>query len=157
MNGENSPSNWPEIGTPILGPEQKEFQGGAKTLKIDEEKRSQAIKIFARFQNTVFEKQNSLNKELQRANEDLQKTTAELAQKQQSLVAIHENINELLKQLNASHAGIQALYQLIEGLTSPDPSVVNPIIQKAIDRYEEYLRININNSVNKAFEFNNYN
>lgn len=27
MNGENSPSNWPEIGTPILGPEQKEVQG----------------------------------------------------------------------------------------------------------------------------------
>lgn len=68
MNGESSPSKWPEIDTPILGPEQKEVQGGAKTLKIDEEKRSQAIKIFASLQNAVFEKQNSLNKELQRAN-----------------------------------------------------------------------------------------
>lgn len=157
MNGENSPSNWPEIGTPILGPEQKEVQGGSKTLKIDEEKRSQAIKIFARLQNDVFEKQDSLNKELQGANEDLQKTTAELAQKQQSLVAIYENINKLLEQLNASHAYVQDLHQLIEELTSFNPAVANQIIQKVIERDEEYRRININNSVKKAFEFNKYN
>ena len=157
MNGENSPSNWPEIGTPILGPEQKEVQGGAKTLKIDEEKRSQAIKIFARLQNDVFEKQDSLNKELQRANEDLQETTAELAQKQQSLVAIYENINKLLEQLNASHAYVQDLHQLIEELTSFNPAVANQIIQKVIEHDEEYRRININNSVKKAFEFNKYN
>ncbi len=157
MNGENSPSNWPEIGTPILGPEQKEVQGGSKTLKIDEEKRSQAIKIFARLQNDVFEKQDSLNKELQRANEDLQETTAELAQKQQSLVAIYENINKLLEQLNASHAYVQDLHQLIEELTSFNPAVANQIIQKVIEHDEEYRRININNSVKKAFEFNKYN
>ena len=157
MNGENSPSNWPEIGTPILGPEQKEVQGGSKTLKIDEEKRSQAIKIFASFQNAVFEKQNSLNKELQRANEDLQKTAAELAQKQQSLVAIYENINKLLEQLNASHAYVQDLHQLIEGLTSFNPAVANQIIQKVIEHDKEYRRININNFVKKAFEFNKYN
>lgn len=157
MNGESSPSKWPEIDTPILGPEQKEVQGGAKTLKIDEEKRSQAIKIFASLQNAVFEKQNSLNKELQRANEDLQKTTAELAQKQQSLVAIHENINKLLEQLNASHAYVQDLHQLIEGLTSFNPAVANLKIQKAIEHDEEDWKININNSVNKAFDFNKYN
>ena len=157
MNGENSPSNWPEIGTPILGPEQKEVQGGSKTLKIDEEKRSQAIKIFARLQNDVFEKQDSLNKKLQRANEDLQETTAELAQKQQSLVAIYENINKLLEQLNASHAYVQDLHQLIEELTSFNPAVANQIIQKVIEHDEEYRRININNSVKKAFEFNKYN
>lgn len=157
MNGENSPSNWPEIGTPILGPEQKEVQGGSKTLKIDEEKRSQAIKTFARLQNDVFEKQDSLNKELQRANEDLQETTAELAQKQQSLVAIYENINKLLEQLNASHAYVQDLHQLIEELTSFNPAVANQIIQKVIEHDEEYRRININNSVKKAFEFNKYN
>lgn len=157
MNGESSPSKWPEIDTPILGPEQKEGQEVSKTLKIDEEKLSLAIKIIASLQNDVFEKQNSLNKELQRANEDLQKTTAELAQKQQSLVAIHENINKLLEQLNASHAYVQDLHQLIEELTSFNPAVANQIIQKVIEHDEEYRRININNSVKKAFEFNKYN
>lgn len=157
MNDEKGSPKLPEIGTPILTPGKKEVPEDTKTLNIDEEKRSQAIRIITSLQNSVVERQKSLNKELQRVNKDLQKTTDELAQKQQILASIYENINTLLKQLSASQEEVQTLRQLIEALTSSDPSVVNPIIQKVVEYYEADRRSNINNSVNKIFEYNKYN
>ena len=157
MNDENTPPKLPEIDTPILMQEQKEASGATKGLVADEGKRLQAMDIICSLQNSAFEMQNSICSELQRAHEELQKTTVELEQKQKSLTSIYESISTLLMKLIASQENVQTLRQLLETLASSDSSTTNQIVQKVIERYEDDRKSNINNSINKVFDYNKYN
>lgn len=157
MPAENTPYAFPDIGPPTLKKDTEGVESSTGNNSIDEKKRLKAISITSSQQDSLCKKQKEIYNELCRTTRELQESNDELTKIHQRISSIQQEIGRLHEELNKTREAIQEQHAILDALASLDLSQTHQLIQKVIERHEANLATNLNNSVNKLFDYNNYN